>query len=595
MNRHTFLSEWFSDCEGKIELRAIPTKQAHDRLFFKIDDFVGIKNFCQKKADKDLYFGLSTRNGQGGTKADIVNIPGTWADIDFKNILRKDVDKLLKECPLQPTFVVLSGGGYHAYWKFREPTDNLEIVELINRQLAQYFGSDPVHDATRILRLPDTFNHKYDPKRPVKILIHNENRQYNQGDFEEHLPPLKTDAANGGQSSNPPGWQEEIIEGVPNGKRNKDAAKLAGRYFEKGLSKAEVLTFLEGWNRKNSPPMTENELKAVVESISKTDNRNHPEGHSQDVKERGAMGMGFNELENEFSDKIEWLWRAHIPKALPSMVNGKEGDGKTTLCLQIAKEILDNHREGIVVWLATEGFVFDTVVKMRDMGLTTYGNRFLILKKPEGNYRFNLALTSDCTSIEKFLDTLDEPLLMVVTDSLRGASMYDVNEDKIKIPIQNLNTIVCDKYKAACLWIHHFKKGQERDLRDKSTGSPVIQASVRQTLSVLKKSGYIRLIKQAKSNISNSSELEMVMVENKIIIRECAEESEDSQGNRAEKFLIELFKDTDRVRATEGYEQAEKQGISKDMVSKMRKKLSIESKQDGFGGTWSWHWKLHGK
>lgn len=284
IDRQTFLSEWFKECEGNIEIRLLPSGKQE---FFSIEDYKGIDKFVAKHLNTDVYFGLASRNGAGGTKANVLNIPGAWADIDILSEIhsngmpRDKADKLLRECPLQPTFIIDSGGGYHCYWRFREPTDNINIVEYINRQLAQYFGSDPVHNADRILRLPDTFNYKYDPERPVKVQAFNQDRQYNESDFEKHLPPLKNVGKNG-KISNPPGWEEKVLKGVVEhgtenqAGRNTTAAKLAGRYFAKGLSSAEVLTFLEGWNQKNRPPLAESELRAVVESVSKTDNRNHP-------------------------------------------------------------------------------------------------------------------------------------------------------------------------------------------------------------------------------------------------------------------------------------------------------------------------------
>ena len=276
MHRHTFLSEWFSDCEGNIEIRVLPGAKQE---FFTLDDYQGIDAFSSKHSKKNIYFGVASRNGAGGTKANIVSIPGVWADIDFKSIPQEEADKLLLECPLLPTSIINSGNGYHCYWKFREPTDNQEITEYINRQLAQYFGSDPVHDVTRILRLPDTPNHKYKPWRPVRILIHNRANQYNESDFQEHFPPVK-DTAKAGEPSNPRGWQEEALKGATPGHRHHTAAKLAGRYIKNGLSDQEILPILQDWDRKNSPSIEsdygQGELLKIIQSIRKTDNRSRP-------------------------------------------------------------------------------------------------------------------------------------------------------------------------------------------------------------------------------------------------------------------------------------------------------------------------------
>ena len=235
----------------------------------------------------------------------------------------------------------------------------------------------------------------------------------------------------------------------------------------------------------------------------------------------------------------------------------------------------------------------DTVVKMQDMGLDS--KRFGIIKKKDGTYKFNFFLNADITEIKKNLATLKHPILAVFVDSLRGATATDENDPKIKNAMQNLNAIICDNHKAALIYIHHWKKGHTTDLLDKVIGTTAITSSVRQILGIIKKSGYVRLIKQAKSNIGLCSELEMVMVGDDIVIRQPTEESSDTQANKAEKFLIELFKDTDSVQATDGYKWAEEEGIGEEVIKKARKKLGIESKTEGIGKAWYWYWELHGK
>ena len=313
-----------------------------------------------------------------------------------------------------------------------------------------------------------------------------------------------------------------------------------------------------------------------------------PKKAGQDAQDNCVIGMTFEDLEKEFSGEIEWLWREHIPRALPSMVNGREGSGKTTLCLQIAKEILENEPVGMVVLIATEGFVLDTFNKMKEMELND--RRFQIPKKPDGTYRFNLKWREDCNYIANYLNQLNQPVLIVFVDSLRGASDFDANEDKMRIPIMNLNAIVCDSQKAACVWIHHFNKTDKSNLLDKSAGSPAITAAVRQVLSVTKKSAYVRSIRQAKSNVGVSTELELIKAGKDIIIRQPDQESEEGQTDRAEALLIELFKDNDTIPANEIFEEAEKDGILEHPLKDAKKRLGMQSIK--IGDRWFWKWKI---
>lgn len=51
------------------------------------------------------------------------------------------------------------------------------------------------------------------------------------------------------------------------------------------------------------------------------------------------------------------------------MVNGREGIGKTTICLKIGDEILAENPRGSAIWIASEGFAKDTINKMEELGV----------------------------------------------------------------------------------------------------------------------------------------------------------------------------------------------------------------------------------
>lgn len=378
------------------------------------------------------------------------------------------------------------------------------------------------------------------------------------------------------------GTKKLIREGEPKGERSEAIMSVLSSLVRANISDSDIFNIFEsypiGEKYREKGRSREKWLQDQVNKVRR----------GQGTQAKCAIGMSFEDLEKEFSGEIDWLWREHIPKALPSMVNGREGSGKTTLCLQIAKEILKSNHTGMVIWIATEGFVLDTFNKMKEMELND--RRFQIPKKPDGTYRFNLKWREDCNYIANYLNQLNQPVLIVFVDSLRGASDFDANEDKMRIPIMNLNAIVCDSYKAACLWIHHFNKTDKGNLLDKSAGSPAITAAVRQVLSVTKKSAYIRSIRQAKSNVGISTELELIKAGKDIIIRQPDQESEEGQTDRAEALLIELFKDRDTIPASEIFEEAEKDGILEHPLKDAKKRLGMQSSK--IGDRWFWKWKI---
>jgi len=100
--------------------------------------------------------------------------PGTYADAKEGLQAFKDFRNTLK-LP-NPTVMVASGsGGFHIYWTLEEPISRDEwqpyasALALAAIQHGFKIDAACTIDAARVLRLPGTFNHKHDPKRPVSL------------------------------------------------------------------------------------------------------------------------------------------------------------------------------------------------------------------------------------------------------------------------------------------------------------------------------------------------------------------------------------------------------------------------------------------
>jgi hypothetical protein len=191
------LGDIYEGSTGLLELRAMSNGSVRIREYVELGDRKSIREFCDRHAEHDIYFGVATRDGKGGKKANIVSIPALWVDIDFKTTPREVAEKKLAEFPLRPTIVVSSGGGMHPYWKLREPAgaDEIQQVEAVLKGLATALGGDmAATDATRILRLPNTRNHKYPDKPMVKILGDwSTGAEYNLADFDDYIDRWETE------------------------------------------------------------------------------------------------------------------------------------------------------------------------------------------------------------------------------------------------------------------------------------------------------------------------------------------------------------------------------------------------------------------
>ena len=261
-----FFNTLYQNCNaGEIELRSLPSR---NRKFLPLDQIDEIGAFCNGGTE-GYYFGVALRSG-GGTKADITQIPCLHVDCDFKDTPREILAEKFKQLPFKPSIAVKSGGGVHLYFIFKEPVGQDEIprVEDANRRLAAALGGDlNACDASRILRIPGTLNHKYNPPANVEVSQTND-FIYELDSFLEILPEVDEPEKNPSSANSEKDWLSDAMNGVTEGSRNATATKIAGYWINK-LSRSDTLAILKSWNQNNDPPLPDKDLETVVRSVSR--------------------------------------------------------------------------------------------------------------------------------------------------------------------------------------------------------------------------------------------------------------------------------------------------------------------------------------
>jgi RepB DNA-primase from phage plasmid len=93
----------------------------------------------------------------------------------------------LDKFPLAPSIVINSGGGFHVYWVLDSAVDlqfdSLEFRDVLRRTARALNGDLAAAEGARVLRVPGTLNHKYDPPTLVTVTSHQDVR-YSLHDFE---------------------------------------------------------------------------------------------------------------------------------------------------------------------------------------------------------------------------------------------------------------------------------------------------------------------------------------------------------------------------------------------------------------------------
>jgi hypothetical protein len=145
----------------------------------------------------DVYFGINARQQYNLNKGGVTKIRVLHADMDFKHFPggRDEAMNVLLGFELHPTVIVDSGGGYHLYWLLGDPLDpsdaNVAYAEsLMERLYYRLGGLDKVQDVSRIFRVPNTRNHKYEHLPVAEVLELDVDNNYSLAQFEAVLPKL---------------------------------------------------------------------------------------------------------------------------------------------------------------------------------------------------------------------------------------------------------------------------------------------------------------------------------------------------------------------------------------------------------------------
>jgi len=181
-----------NDMGGFINVRLISNGKARNRFF---PDITAAAAACESFASSEnVYVGVCPRREQSGKADAVMSAPGLWTDIDVGDgkghpDKRAALDAL-EAFKFPPSMIVDSGGGYHAYWLFRQPfiisgPDDKATIENSNKGITAALGGDPAcFDVGRILRVPGTINHKPDlAGARVALVMLYPARRYDVGDF----------------------------------------------------------------------------------------------------------------------------------------------------------------------------------------------------------------------------------------------------------------------------------------------------------------------------------------------------------------------------------------------------------------------------
>jgi hypothetical protein len=178
-----------------IEFRALRDDRPARREFVHPED-ARLRDIVQRSMDTawNIFFGVAPRTEYGhGDRAHLASVNALWADMDYKLLPPDVVQTNIEAFALPPSVVVLSGAGIHLYYLFDKPHDftepsNFNTVKSLLRRLAIKLGADmAAAEPVRILRVPGSCNHKYNPPRRVQLSTFDSSTRYPISQLEDAL------------------------------------------------------------------------------------------------------------------------------------------------------------------------------------------------------------------------------------------------------------------------------------------------------------------------------------------------------------------------------------------------------------------------
>ena len=188
---------------GDIEIRVFPKDRGARSSFYSSEREAGevAYNLCNQGIN--VFFGVNPRTEKSGKKVNVKYLSAFHVDLDYGDEGHKKTSKhgtyesalnAIHELSLQPTIIVHTGGGFHAYWVLAHPLKvedyGVDVLETINKSLSATLGGDSgTQDISRVFRVPGTYNLKTPYKARLAEIISNSKKKYAFDDFRDFLTP----------------------------------------------------------------------------------------------------------------------------------------------------------------------------------------------------------------------------------------------------------------------------------------------------------------------------------------------------------------------------------------------------------------------
>ena len=470
MSTRAFLDQLFRDCDvGVVEVRALPSTR---RMWIPPGQWNDLGAFLTAAVNgrENVYVGVATRrDASSGTAANLLYLPAVWVDFD---LALGEVTRRLARFPFPPSIVVHSGLGVHAYWLLRELFPVQDAADLaragsILRRLAGHLGGDDrACDPARVLRVPGTFNYKYDDPRTV-TLASTADVVVDLSELDDHLPHEVIRQ------------NQFVLEAtITPGARNDVLYNLTRSLRAKGLPVSVITRTVEDINHTQcDPPLPGDELfglikRAIVQADRPTFEPTTPITIIHDAVPPVAApadgGIVVN-LATVAPEAVDWLWPGWLPRRKGVVLAGDPGTGKSLVSLDLAARLSrgvpwptgEGAPRSRVLLLVAEDGLADTVRPRVEAagGDVSQVDVLTAVREPAGDRLVNLA--RDVAILDATLQRT-QPALLIVDPLNAYLGDTDAYKDAAVRGLLTPLLDLADRHRCVLLWIAHLTKTSDR-------------------------------------------------------------------------------------------------------------------------------------
>lgn len=297
------------------------------------------------KSEGDLYVCPSFFKAKNAKSGSVLGSHCAWVDLDTDDKGREPASAA--EVP-PAGLVVTSGstGHQHRYWRLERFLAAPE-VKLINKVLIKQLGADPSGcDPNQLLRVPNSLNHKYDPAKPVRLIIENSNARMPVPDLAEDEPIIHASmdipVADILIKKQFTPLTKELLSQDTAVDRSRDLYHLAARLYEEGCDADEIyslVTYADSkWGKFHRRDDKELRLHDIVSRVFSAGSRFSLLLDDEQDSRAKLVPVGWRTF-REQAEPFEWVVEGLLLKQGLLYIMGDTGVGKSTFALNMVAKL----------------------------------------------------------------------------------------------------------------------------------------------------------------------------------------------------------------------------------------------------------------